>query len=66
MRWIVDEIGLRAPMHVVEAEIRLRCEDARAKGADLDEDREDELVKQAQTMHREKRNLDYAAWCLRD
>jgi len=66
MRWIVDEIPMRAPMHVVEEEIRMRIEDARSRGADIDEDREEELVQQAKSMHREKRNLDYAAWCLRD
>lgn len=66
IQWIVSDFDPMADDADVAEHIRLRCEDARLRGRDIDDVREQDLVMEALKYHRENRAAHLAAYSLRD
>lgn len=62
IQWIVSDFAPTDADADVAEHIRLRIEDARMRGRDIDEIREEDLVKEALHYHRQNRQ----AFSLRD
>ena len=67
IEFMVDRLDATTPDNEVEAEIRLRCVEARERGADISLENEMSWVLQAVKRHRHNRRLhEFSVWALKD
>jgi len=67
VRWLVDQFPPSTEDEDIEVQFRDRCEDARARGVDIEPEKEAQIVSDALRLHRENRRVhDFQAWALRD